>query len=214
MFVRTKSGDVCYGASDCLRPEAPGVRSLSPQDGCPKSPVMKKKGEAAVPVSPRPLPAPARTSSSRSKLRRPSEATRALRCPGQRAGGWGPWVCGFPLPLCRPPAALRRPRPLCLGPLRTKAVALAACTTAGAPGPDAARIPWRVQKRRSQNPTPRGRLRVLLFLSSLQKPGLPSFLHPLFQLLLDISNLSTWVSLLSAGQPLFSCRSDPGTIGM
>lgn len=57
----------------------------------------------------------------------------------------------------------------------------------------------------NKTPSPRWVLRcfVLLFLSSVQKQTLPSFLHLLSQLLLEISNPSTWDSLLSTGQPLF-----------
>ena len=61
----------------------------------------------------------------------------------------------------------------------------------------------RAKAKLTNTPSQRGGGRgVFLFLSSLQKQTLPSFPHPLFQLLLEIPNLSTWVSLSSTGQPL------------
>lgn len=51
---------------------------------------------------------------------------------------------------------------------------------------------------------------LFCFLSSVQKQPLPSFHHPLSRLLLEISNLSTWDSLLSTGQPLFFLSLESG----
>lgn len=80
----TTSGSVCCRALDFLRPQAPGMRSLNPQDGDLKPLVMKKKKKrprSSFRLSPsqRPLP-PSR--SSLSKLKRISEATCAVKCPG------------------------------------------------------------------------------------------------------------------------------------
>lgn len=201
----------------------PGCALFLPRTGTSSPLRRREKRRTSVLGSPLPFPAPAPPpGSSLSKLKRRIRSNLCHEMPGERGekkgegcgGGGDPsglaGSCFFSgrspraLHLTLPPA----PRVLVQPERRVPAICNYSGCFSGAP-----RCLGFVARAKAKLTKPHHRavglvwfsfIYLFFFFSSLQKQTLPSFLHPpLFQLLLEIPNLSTWVSLsCRRGKPL------------